>query len=156
MEFEIFFFKQKTAYEMRISDCSSDVCSSDLDPGVVGSQPGAPKDGVDIEASAVREDREAVASALCPRSDPLDSCRRHVAPLVAHARCPLAQDLRAGSATDRRSHGEDAMEPDAQDEPDEQSPAQEPVDPERDLAHVAAYERRLVAGLRRQDRQLSS
>src|SRR3546814_2578479 len=28
-----FFFKQKTAYEMRISDWSSDVCSSDL-PGV--------------------------------------------------------------------------------------------------------------------------
>src|SRR3546814_20173534 len=26
----IFFFKQKTAYEMRISDWSSDVCSSDL------------------------------------------------------------------------------------------------------------------------------
>src|SRR3546814_12409557 len=28
--FPIFFFKQKTAYEMRISDWSSDVCSSDL------------------------------------------------------------------------------------------------------------------------------
>src|SRR3546814_5247405 len=27
----ICFFKQKTAYEMRISDWSSDVCSSDLD-----------------------------------------------------------------------------------------------------------------------------
>src|SRR3546814_3896084 len=27
----LFFFKQKTAYEMRISDWSSDVCSSDLD-----------------------------------------------------------------------------------------------------------------------------
>src|SRR3546814_9394999 len=27
-----FFFKQKTAYEMRISDWSSDVCSSDLWP----------------------------------------------------------------------------------------------------------------------------
>src|SRR3546814_8958630 len=27
-----FFFKQKTAYEMRISDWSSDVCSSDLNP----------------------------------------------------------------------------------------------------------------------------
>src|SRR3546814_1484302 len=26
----LFFCKQKTAYEMRISDCSSDVCSSDL------------------------------------------------------------------------------------------------------------------------------
>src|SRR3546814_10582202 len=31
----VFFFKQKTAYEMRISDWSSDVCSSDLpeEPG---------------------------------------------------------------------------------------------------------------------------
>src|SRR3546814_1306206 len=27
-----FYFKQKTAYEMRISDWSSDVCSSDLQP----------------------------------------------------------------------------------------------------------------------------
>src|SRR3546814_13302553 len=32
MSFVIFFFKQKTAYEMRISDWSSDVCSSDLQP----------------------------------------------------------------------------------------------------------------------------
>src|SRR3546814_4118086 len=31
-----FFFKQKTAYEMRISDWSSDVCSSDLRHGAVG------------------------------------------------------------------------------------------------------------------------
>src|SRR3546814_3561439 len=31
--FLFFFFKQKTAYEMRISDWSSDVCSSDLGPG---------------------------------------------------------------------------------------------------------------------------
>src|SRR3546814_3903704 len=29
----IFFFKQKTAYDMRISDWSSDVCSSDLECG---------------------------------------------------------------------------------------------------------------------------
>src|SRR3546814_823053 len=28
--YAVFFFKQKTAYEMRISDWSSDVCSSDL------------------------------------------------------------------------------------------------------------------------------
>src|SRR3546814_11091797 len=34
---DVFFFKQKTAYEMRISDWSSDVCSSDLKaaPGFV-------------------------------------------------------------------------------------------------------------------------
>src|SRR3546814_3441651 len=31
-----FFFKQKTAYEMRISDWSSDVCSSDLQRGIAG------------------------------------------------------------------------------------------------------------------------
>src|SRR3546814_19094722 len=36
-----FFFKQKTAYEMRISDWSSDVCSSDLTPG---SDPSPPSD----------------------------------------------------------------------------------------------------------------
>src|SRR3546814_7069488 len=32
----VFFFKQKTAYEMRISDWSSDVCSSDLAHGATG------------------------------------------------------------------------------------------------------------------------
>src|SRR3546814_9829135 len=31
----IFFFKQKTAYGLRISDWSSDVCASDLDPYLV-------------------------------------------------------------------------------------------------------------------------
>src|SRR3546814_11098810 len=40
----IFFFKQKTAYEMRISDWSSDVCSSDLAVGerAVGWLPATP------------------------------------------------------------------------------------------------------------------
>src|SRR3546814_5211458 len=33
MMYVFFFFKQKTAYEMRISDWSSDVCSSDLQFG---------------------------------------------------------------------------------------------------------------------------
>src|SRR3546814_1828343 len=32
----VFFYKQKTAYEMRISDWSSDVCSSDLKIGTAG------------------------------------------------------------------------------------------------------------------------
>src|SRR3546814_5824506 len=35
-----FFFKQKTAYEMRISDWSSDVCSSDLCHGIHASAAG--------------------------------------------------------------------------------------------------------------------
>src|SRR3546814_6288695 len=40
----LFFFKQKTAYEMRISDWSSDVCSSDLryigitEPGIIAAE----------------------------------------------------------------------------------------------------------------------
>src|SRR3546814_11486455 len=37
----IFFFKQKTAYEMRISDWSSDVCSSDLFAGKLAEGAGA-------------------------------------------------------------------------------------------------------------------
>src|SRR3546814_16975310 len=44
-----FFFKQKTAYEMRISDWSSDVCSSDLRSRPArrgsGGQPGQGADG---------------------------------------------------------------------------------------------------------------
>src|SRR3546814_17094898 len=44
--FLLFFFKQKTAYEMRISDWSSDVCSSDLariwPSGIMRRVPNAP------------------------------------------------------------------------------------------------------------------
>src|SRR3546814_8377503 len=35
-----FFFKQMTAYEMRISDWSSDVCSSDLGTAAACARPG--------------------------------------------------------------------------------------------------------------------
>src|SRR3546814_9216664 len=40
--FVLFFFKQKTAYEMRISDWSSDVCSSDLYFVIEGREDGRP------------------------------------------------------------------------------------------------------------------
>src|SRR3546814_6527415 len=46
-----FFFKQKTAYEMRISDWSSDVCSSDLAPAVF-------QFGADRPANAVGADAD--------------------------------------------------------------------------------------------------
>src|SRR3546814_6637945 len=39
-----FFFKQKTAYEMRISDWSSDVCSSDLADKTGFTRPVGPRD----------------------------------------------------------------------------------------------------------------
>src|SRR3546814_1730638 len=52
-----FFFKQKTAYEMRISDWSSDVCSSDLaGAAAAGDRPLTPL-GVELR----RRQREAVA-----------------------------------------------------------------------------------------------
>src|SRR3546814_5392783 len=54
----VFFFKQKTAYEMRISDWSSDVCSSDL-IGEVGVDAGphpAPAGG-DADGLAVVQQR---------------------------------------------------------------------------------------------------
>src|SRR3546814_10611341 len=47
-----FFFKQKTAYEMRISDWSSDVCSSDLLVCPAGNLP-ALQAAVDAGADAV-------------------------------------------------------------------------------------------------------
>src|SRR3546814_4235222 len=52
----VFFFKQKTAYEMRISDWSSDVCSSDLTVtrllGVIWSS----EEAHTVDALAVRGD----------------------------------------------------------------------------------------------------
>src|SRR3546814_6607500 len=50
-----FFFKQKTAYEMRISDWSSDVCSSDLRRSPV----------VRADAGGKRARRIAAADAAC-------------------------------------------------------------------------------------------
>src|SRR3546814_7832202 len=60
-----FFFKQKTAYEMRISDWSSDVCSSDLEdqdalaPGHKGGGlglAGARRAGFELLAAIARGD----------------------------------------------------------------------------------------------------
>src|SRR3546814_1401125 len=52
-----FFFKQKTAYEMRISDWSSDVCSSDLAAGVLDDEV------TDLDAGGAHEPGPAKARA---------------------------------------------------------------------------------------------
>src|SRR3546814_2366673 len=75
----VFFFKQKTAYEMRISDWSSDVCSSDLRSGC---------------RTGLRSWRRAAA-----RSDLSEHCRSR----TCHRRAALAGTLRLPPWS-RRSH----------------------------------------------------
>src|SRR3546814_16710427 len=61
----LFFFKQKTAYEVRISDWSSDVCSSDLISRPVGER--RIPDGREIEEiAAVERDPVAVITVAHP------------------------------------------------------------------------------------------
>src|SRR3546814_14648248 len=50
-----FFFKQKTAYEMRISDWSSDVCSSDLGGAALAREAGGLAKGLPPRFNRLRE-----------------------------------------------------------------------------------------------------
>src|SRR3546814_10859986 len=56
MRYWFFFFKQKTAYEMRMSDWSSDVCSSDLLGGIIGDLGGIERSGIDVHARTRLDD----------------------------------------------------------------------------------------------------
>src|SRR3546814_17583314 len=57
----LFFFKQKTAYEMRISDWSSDVCSSDLFVAATGYVTDAKRrDGAVVFATPDANDADAL------------------------------------------------------------------------------------------------
>src|SRR3546814_19739163 len=60
----VLFFKQKTAYEMRISDWSSDVCSSDLEVPLLGVLPGTGGLTRLVDKRKVRRDRADVFSTL--------------------------------------------------------------------------------------------
>src|SRR3546814_1565247 len=67
-----FFFKQKAAYEMRISDCSSDVCSSDLLREKLDLADAAAP-ALQVEAGAERLPlREMVANPVAHRADFLE------------------------------------------------------------------------------------
>src|SRR3546814_7528546 len=96
----LFFFKQKTAYEMRISDWSSDVCSSDLprrrelelrlvEPGGgAGAGFGEPalSAGLALEVAHRRHRLAEFRLALAKRG-------AHRVDLVAHGRDPGVGDL---------------------------------------------------------------
>src|SRR3546814_5362079 len=87
-----FFFKQKTAYEMRISDWSSDVCSSDL-------RPQEPQSTRPLQHRDERTIRH--PSILAPTNPPVESiCRR-----------PTTRDLQASKPGRRRGEGRHRVEP---------------------------------------------
>src|SRR3546814_15583964 len=85
VSFVFFFFKQKTAYEMRISDWSSDVCSSDLISPAIGSS--APR------ASASSAGRSAIATPPFCSSAPILTWTKHA------GRRPALSIARASAVT---------------------------------------------------------
>src|SRR3546814_9053991 len=93
-----FFCKQKTAYEMRISDWSSDVCSSDLREDRSGQRP----ESIQKLAQAPRRRVEPAAFVVfaCTSADHLDASRT-----IVHAPRQFGVDptyLRAQSSEERR------------------------------------------------------
>src|SRR3546814_1559930 len=68
-----FFFKQKTAYEMRISDWSSDVCSSDLAAAAAAARAAAEetaeKAAAEAAAKTAADHRDAAAASAAFRSE---------------------------------------------------------------------------------------
>src|SRR3546814_8334770 len=112
----VFFFKQKTAYEMRISDWSSDVCSSDLPRQGHGVFESFNDDHRHhrIAAHHVIKTRELAAHAVAPIGAPIAALKL-IAPCSApDAKCrafannswPTPQSLCSsdGCATVRRAH----------------------------------------------------
>src|SRR3546814_4354936 len=113
-----FFFKQKTAYEMRISDWSSDVCSSDLCPVErLDAQAGRPfpcrMDAARLVRPERRTDRVRATALSAPAGLRHQLYRRQIAARSCHGRL-FARARRAGPAIpaarfprrmERRRHG---------------------------------------------------
>src|SRR3546814_2263105 len=85
-----FFFKQKTAYEMRISDWSSDVCSSDLLDGhaaEIAQAIGVDAEIVEFGAGATRKVRFLLDALDRPRGYlPIDISGEHLEDSAARLR----------------------------------------------------------------------
>src|SRR3546814_9883847 len=91
MSMFFFFFKQKTAYEMRISDWSSDVCSSDLAKKIY----------------CWEEDGHKVCGDALP-ADAVDAARTEISARTGHTvrsleRAPTDEERAAAADADRKS-----------------------------------------------------
>src|SRR3546814_7271126 len=94
-----FFFKQKTAYEMRISDWSSDVCSSDLSAGdtLVGRIAADAAGGGNDYLHSYRLARERRRLARLPDRRGRDRARaRTVGPAIAAGAGARSEERRGG------------------------------------------------------------
>src|SRR3546814_3817965 len=89
----MFFFKQKTAYEMRISDWSSDVCSSDLHGLGIDTRRRRHLNAARLQLS---ENRTIQAG----RMDMYPFQAGRAAQRVVIARCEIVQHMLGGSARD--------------------------------------------------------
>src|SRR3546814_12177137 len=99
-----FFFKQKTAYEMRISDWSSDVCSSDLGIHPDRHRPSRPPALFIARELALADHQPAVAAFEAQPVERILRPRRHRA--ARRARHPFDHDI--GGHVDRLETGEAA------------------------------------------------
>src|SRR3546814_20383661 len=78
-----FFFKQKTAYEMRISDWSSDVCSSDLLPALKADEIGVGQARFEPFARRSLADHDHLVRHAAPPKH-VDGVGQDVEPLLHH------------------------------------------------------------------------
>src|SRR3546814_6785322 len=100
----LFFFKQKTAYEMRISDWSSDVCSSDL-----GAHGQCGRDLYRRQGSPLSGDRRL----RCQRSGPVRSdpgrFQRRTAAVFAQMAIEPERGLQPAAGWREPNHGHDDL-----------------------------------------------
>src|SRR3546814_1595497 len=87
--FVFFFFKQMTAYEMRISDWSSDVCSSDLHHvGMAGkAEIAAAAAPAGVEVLDIRGARRAEAQPLAAEAERGERRLQHAEREIGRATC---------------------------------------------------------------------
>src|SRR3546814_13345202 len=112
----VFFFKQKPAYEMRISDWSSDVCSSDLEPRTKSRSKSRRGRSPDLRDPSLMPVRDAHASARRSGLRP-----RH--PRRIQSRCADGERVRSAN----------------------QSPNQEPSETERAPTRYSAHPRAQIS-----------
>src|SRR3546814_1296444 len=111
-----FFFKQKTAYEMRISDWSSDVCSSDL--------------------LALRHDRTGLRRRPCQSDRPLRRRSRRFSSTSAHSGSCTHSGFRAGTLSDAGASAFGPREPE-EDHARKIEPERQPQENRRSEEHTS-------------------